>query len=228
MRPQQFIGIVIMLVGMTINLQAQDKKKENVTLLTQMTSEERDALPQPVEGMVIYNSTVKKPQYYNGEEWKYFEKSPHFIGEEFGGGIVFYVDSTGEHGMIIAKTDQHSGAKWGRGDEKSFEANGRKAGTGRSNTDKIARSTTLPDAAARLCSDLEFNYYSDWYLPSLDELILAYKNLKLKDLGNFVNGEYWTSSETDFNNAWLVNFNTGIPTENNVSKPCHVRAIRYF
>jgi hypothetical protein len=62
----------------------------------------------------------------------------------------------------------------------------------------------------------------------LDELALIYTNLKAKGLGNFANATYWTSSETDFNNAWNIDFATGIPIEHNVKIPYHIRAVRSF
>src|SRR5437764_13415121 len=41
---------------------------------------------------------------------KYTTHSP---GESFGGGLVFYVDGTGRHGLISVETDQSTGIAWG-------------------------------------------------------------------------------------------------------------------
>ncbi len=198
----------------------------NVLMLSKMTSKQRDKITNPAEGMVIYNTDEKKPQYYNGTAWKFFDSNKHFIGEEYGGGIIFYIDGTGEHGLIVAPSDQPS-AKWGFF-EKQIGAHGKAIGEGQANTDKITKASTQPDIAANICNDLRLNGLSDWFLPSIDELSLIYKNLKAKGLGNFSSGEYWSSSETDFNNAWFMNFNVGLPSESNVDKSLQVRAVRKF
>ncbi len=39
---------------------------------------------------------------------------------------------------------------------------------------------------------------------------------------------YWSSSETDFNNAWLQDFATGVQKEHHVNKNVRVRAIIAF
>ena len=41
------------------------------------------------------------------------EPKKHFIGEQFGGGIIFFIDETGEHGLIAAPEDQSSSIEWG-------------------------------------------------------------------------------------------------------------------
>ena len=35
------------------------------------------------------------------------------LGNKYGGGIIFYIDASGEHGLIAAPTDQSTGAMWG-------------------------------------------------------------------------------------------------------------------
>ncbi|UEG49606.1 DUF1566 domain-containing protein [Ferruginibacter lapsinanis] len=201
----------------------------NGVLLPQMTVEQIGALVNPSEGSVVYNTVAKRPMFYNGTSWKYFDVNFHTVGEEYGGGIIFYVDPSGDHGLIAAAVDQSTMAKWGFF-ENPAGATAITVGTGVTNTDKIISINPGDNAgiAARLCSDLTLNGYSDWFLPSLNELKLLYKNLQLKGVGNIARAEYWSSSETDFNNAWLLDFNTGSPVESTVNKPSYVRAIRAF
>ena len=45
----------------------------------------------------------------------------HTTGERFGGGIVFWVDSTGQHGLIASKADQSSEIKWYNGKYKRID-----------------------------------------------------------------------------------------------------------
>ncbi|MDR3342000.1 MAG: DUF1566 domain-containing protein [Treponema sp.] len=70
--------------------------------------------------------------------------------------------------------------------------------------------------------------YTDWFLPSKDELGLMYKNLKVKGLGGFTDGWYWSSSQGSNTGTWLQNFGDG--RQVNVAKydPNSVRAVRTF
>ena len=61
-----------------------------------------------------------------------------------------------------------------------------------------------------------------------DELNLMYVNLHKKDIGNFVDGFYWSSSEFDRNDAWLQKFNDGYQNGDNKYANLRVRAIRTF
>jgi len=69
--------------------------------------------------------------------------------------------------------------------------------------------------AVRICDDLVINGYDDWFLPSRDELNYMYGNLHLKELGNFRNDWYWTSSV--FYETWprtqAINFSNGQPLQ---------------
>src|SRR5436190_11561404 len=38
----------------------------------------------------------------------------HYIGEKYGGGIVYYVDNTGKHGFIAAIANQSAGITWNK------------------------------------------------------------------------------------------------------------------
>jgi len=226
-----FLLFIFISNTITINAQVSDTKStENTTtntILQKVTVKQRNAIANPQEGMVIYNTEAKKPQFYNGTAWKFFDMSHRFIGESFGGGIVFFIDASGDHGLIVANSDQATSAEWGLF-ENEIGANGLIVGTGKENTEKIKNATTNSNIAAMICSNLKLNGFKDWFLPSLDELILIYENLKLKDIGKFSDDDYWSSSETDFNNAWQYNFGKGFPTEAHVNKTVRVRAVRAF
>lgn len=68
---------------------------------------------------------------------------------------------------------------------------------------------TVDVYAAKLCSDLIFNGFDDWFLPSIDELDLMYTNLKKNNLGDFVSDGYWSSTEIDSVNAYRKRFDNG-------------------
>lgn len=203
------------------------KSPEGQLKLPPMSASKRDSLVKPTEGMVIFNTTIKRPQYYDGEAWFCFHNE-RYIGERFGGGIICYIDTTGKHGLIAAPANHGSVTTWGFF-ENQVEAFGKLVGTGKANTEKIAAASDDNQLAARICSNLVLNGYDDWYLPSKDELNLMYVNLKKSGIGKFNDDVYyWTSSETDFNNAWIQDFKTGVQKEQNVNRPHYVRAIRTF
>ncbi len=228
-----FFLFMLLTNPLKVNCQITNDKTTESTMtigkviLPKLTVKERNAITKPEEGMVIYNKEAKKPQFYNGTAWKFFDMNHHFIGESFGGGIVFYIDASGDHGLIVANSDQSTAAEWGLFD-KQIGAIDLGVGKGKENTDKIKNATSNSNIAATICSNLKHNGFNDWFLPSLDELILIYENLKLKDLGNFSDDDYWSSSETDFNNAWQYNFSKGISNEAHVNKAVRVRAVRAF
>ena len=83
------------------------------------------------------------------------------------------------------------------------------------------------EGAKTLCSEYRGGGYSDWYLPSKDELNLVYINLRRtgKISGN---DWFWSSSEDSYDNAWLQRFSGGLQDYNGKIKAISVRAVRAF
>lgn len=83
-------------------------------------------------------------------------------------------------------------------------------GTGETNTAAILAvysSATYKYTASAMCANFRGGGYSDWYLPSSDELNKLYLNKSA--VGGFVNDYYWSSSEDDDDSAWSQGFNNG-------------------
>jgi hypothetical protein len=121
-----------------------------------------------------------------------------YIGQNYAGGIIFYLDELGEHGLVCAATDQGN-YTWGCQGTNIITSTA--IGTGASNTAAIVALCATSNTAAKICDNLVLEGYSDWFLPSKDELNLMLINLNKNGIGNLVN-YYWSSSEYDSNNAW--------------------------
>jgi hypothetical protein len=147
-----------------------------------------------------------------------------YIGQSYGGGVIFYIDGTGQHGLISATTDQSAGAEWGCYGTL-IGANGTAIGTGQANTTAIVNGCNNAGIAASICNDLVLNGYDDWFLPSKDELNEMY--LQRNHIGSFANN-YWSSSEYNLYSAWLEAFVDGYQSYNLNVYTFFVRAIRAF
>ncbi len=165
--------------------------------------------------------------------------SPLQIGDTHAGGIIFYLDPDGVHGLVAAPSDQSTGAAWGcyetdisgAPNVTNFPPTGPGAdiGWGAVNTAAIVNNCDTVGIAARLCDELVLNGYSDWFLPSAAELNLMYTNLHLVELGGFAYDFYWSSSEVGNNLAWKLNFFfNGVQVQFGKNFSFRVRAVRAF
>jgi len=86
------------------------------------------------------------------------------------------------------------------------------------------------NSAKTACDELILNGYSDWHLPTKDELNALYVNLKMVGVGGFADKYYWSSSEISINLslAGLQGFSNGDQGTNEKYLPYYVRAIRAF
>ncbi|PKL19599.1 MAG: hypothetical protein CVV48_17235, partial [Spirochaetae bacterium HGW-Spirochaetae-4] len=159
------------------------------------------------------------------------------------GGLIFYVKeggySDGWMYLEAAPSDQSDGTQWGSygsligGTETGI-------GTGQSNTttivtwldnntdDTYGDVTNKTDRAAYLCDALTLGVYSDWFLPSKDELNLMYTNLEDAGVGGFTTW-YWSSSEFSADNVYVQYFvSGGQGTQPKNATSIRVRAVRAF
>jgi len=152
------------------------------------------------------------------------------IGETYQGGIIFYLDASGCHGLIAAPGDQSTSAAWWNGSYMDTRAYGSGLFEGKYNTKMINLQQGGTTSAAAICAN-----YGDlkWYLPSIEELNLMYENiglgnaLGLGNVGNLGNG-YWSSTEYDNGYAGKQNFNNGNQNYFIKTNTSNVRAVRAF
>jgi len=158
------------------------------------------------------------------------------IGDMLEGGIVFYVDETGQHGLVAAQEDLEGTYEWGCYQEYVDGADSKWIGSGLQNTMDITNQGCQTEnggiTAAQAALDADLGGYSDWYLPSTGELYQMYITIgqgsENVNIGGFVNNWYWSSSEGSNNIAWGVYFGTGDTTGNYKDFPERVRVIRAF
>jgi len=157
-------------------------------------------------------------------------------GTAFQGGIIAYILQSGDagyvageaHGLIAPTSDQGSDIEWYNGNYITTGATATALGTGNSNTNIIISSQGTGNYAAQICAELVLDGYSDWYLPSQNELNILYSNKY--SIGNFLMSPslYWSSSEVSINGASAQSFYTGGISNYTKNYPMRVRAIRAF
>jgi len=103
-------------------------------------------------------------------------------------------------------------------------------GTGRANTEALLIDSPDRGTAASYCAQLVVQDFSDWFLPSKDELDLLYKSLARNGTGTFLREGYgyWSSSEYDGRRSWGQGFSNGVQGRVEKTELLAVRAIRAF
>jgi len=153
------------------------------------------------------------------------------------GNLIFYdkgVYNSGWRYLEAAPTDQGS-SEWIYGVTPQNTENGNTStaiGSGQMNSEYIIDQFAHERSAAEVCLNYVYSStYSDWFLPSLDELTEMYNNLhdQLTPLGGFGTVRYWSSSEQNAIWAWAVSFFNGTSVSNlSKNNSCYVRPIRAF
>ena len=163
--------------------------------------------------------------------------SPGDVGPA--GGLIFYVNpnyATDKWRYLeAAPFDQSAGATWGCFRRQIDGARGTAVGTGRQNTRDMLAACPDPGTAAALCANLSVNGVGGWFLPSRDELVLVYRNLRATgaadfgEAGRHDNVSYWASSQLTADMAAHIDFaDLGRPHFDDKDFPRRVRAIRAF
>lgn len=151
------------------------------------------------------------------------------LGNTYQGGIIFYIDPSGQHGLIAAQFDAEKKLEWYPGSKIIAGAYSTGIFKGKDNTQKIVDKLGEGTYAAQYCAILDHDGYSDWYLPSKDELDLLYQAYKNDVIPGFAHAYYWSSTEISNKDVYYKSFWDGqsyVDIKGN--HPNKVRAIRSF
>ena len=230
-----------------------------------MTAVQRDAIPVPALGLMVFCTNCASGdgelQVYYTSGWKNIvggeTKDPPapVIGIYRDGGIVFYIaneptdldgDGDLDTGLVCAIQYQtnFSFIAWIIGGSTQTTENGSTSasiGQGQTNTTAMMGQAGYSGGAAKVCNDYSITVneitYSDWFLPSKDELNQMYEhkaaiNSAATATGvggsNFFDYYYWSSSEFDNDDAWVQLFNDGSQYGSYKYDTSNVRAVRAF
>jgi hypothetical protein len=228
-------------------------------LVPRMTAAQRVAITSPSQGLIIFctdcASGAGELQIKLTSSWKNIigndvNDPPPAVGDFYGGGVVFHLFVGGEtgyiagqtHGLIAAVEDQSqsgsSGIRWHNGSDVITGATETAIGTGATNTTTIIskQGATETSYAAGLARAYTGGSYTDWFLPSKDELGKLHTNKAKIDTtasansgSNFTTDYYWSSSESGTGTAWRQGVNDGnLYNLDKKETTYQVRAIRAF
>jgi hypothetical protein len=175
------------------------------------------------------------------------------IGEIFQGGYLFYIDETGENGLVAALEDVTEGSnmglwgidegfEWGCFEQNVSGAEGKAIGSGYQNTLDILAQDCQTQNEGITAAQAAFNYsslgYTGWFLPSDDELFEMYQTIgpggSEGNIGGFetdltatvYNDRYWSSSEKSSDKSWDIYFTNGASNDQGKATSIRVRPIR--
>jgi hypothetical protein len=106
-------------------------------------------------------------------------------------------------------------------------AQGTAIGTGYKNTQAMVTQSSTAERAATVTRAYGGpNSFTDWYLPSQDELNQLHT--QRTTVGDLLTAYYWSSSESGDSSAWFQNFNFGGQQANFKDDSVYVRPVRAF
>jgi len=153
------------------------------------------------------------------------------------GGIIFYYNASGfnvtgagsfdAYYLEAAPTNQATSITWSS-TYVNVTGIGTGIGRGKANTAAIIAahpSDTASNNAAKAAVAYTGGDKNDWFLPSKDELEEMYKARTHLGISS---GNFWSSSQSSGNSAWVHGFTGGVQSNENTAHHCYVRAVRAF
>lgn len=154
-------------------------------------------------------------------------ETTHYVGEYYGGGIVFHVYDDGQHGLITNVVDDNirkQRRNTGFADTVDFRGG---VGAGRIMTENINAFEDGGAEKAKVLANIEAESYSDWYLPTRYDLNLLYLNRAV--IGGYTDfAKGWKKVGVSPLNTWFYSFVTGARFTNGKDDEVYVRVLRKF
>lgn len=206
-------GVVVeQVMGQSVKIETRDKN-----IFVFKVDEVEKMTREPSDGTTIAPATTASS-----------DGAMHEIGKPLGGGIVFHVDASTRTAWIAAPNDQASRYMWGVDGSTMARSND----DGRQNTDAIISFYGTTNRGARhtgaaVCINLSTSQFTDWYLPSLNELERLYN--QRMTVGGFGYGIYQSSTEQGRLDFFGIDFRGGRRLINNFHKDnndFNIRCIR--
>ena len=205
--------------------------------------------PTDTDSLVTLTATISKGSALATKAFIITVKASSQVTYQIGdpgpaGGLIFYIDEDDDFDWTYLEA---APAGWYGAEDPEFVWGGygvavetnEEIGTGKANTANIFATygenepyEGKTDYAAKICSNLTFGGYDDWFLPSHDELIEMYQVLHLEGKGEFFDSSetyYWSSSQTAVTEgAWTQRFDLDQQMSRSKDSEEKVRPIRSF
>jgi hypothetical protein len=156
---------------------------------------------------------------FSGKAAEIESSQPLEVGQEYQGGKIFYLDKTGQHGFVMADTTIYCPncilPSTGSNNQTASilqTANG--MFSGRVNTTSLSLllqseigGSNVEQNIFKIVTDLSFNGFNDWFIPSWSELLTAYWSLH--ESTNFFNPAFLTGNTDTFQGFYSSSFRAG-------------------
>ncbi len=215
-------------------------------LIPRMSMNQIKSVISPANGLLIFCSDDNLFYFNSGTplvpDWLRIGTKGHYIGEFYGGGIIIWIDHTGQHGLICSLTDLSTGTEWSN-ITSVLIGTATSDWDGQTNTTEIINQPGHLTSAAQICNDyINPDYgtgiYTDWYLPSVTELKHIrnhfYELNKALDTDADISTqilsktEYWASREASNVYVHLFSFDNAAANTMLKTELYYVRAVRRF
>ncbi|WP_136668504.1 DUF1566 domain-containing protein [Flavobacterium sp. H122] len=217
---------------------------------TQMAQDWRVDKKCTLNGLTLIIHDIDEKDVFLYRNWDITDHVLEIGDTGIGNGIVFYDKGHYSEGWryLEVSREELGDFEWGCYGTEIPDASNINIGQGYINTSRIVSfhdnlnnyytnpsicnsSNNGTVASQKATQYISTNDFTDWYLPSKEELLLIHNNLHLQSLGNFTNSKYWSSTQEDAFNAIAVDFTNGVETS--ISKipaasDIKTRAIRSF
>ena len=169
------------------------------------------------------------------------------IGSFHEGGVVFHVYQSGDAGYVFGETHgliaavQCQGVKqWHGSAYLNAGATATAIGTGSANTDAIiaAQGASATNYAAGTARAYNGGGYTDWFLPSIDELNKMRTHQSTinntatsnggSNFSSWIYAQYWSSTQYNTGYVYYTRFYNGVTIPDAMYSSDYVRAVRAF